>query len=306
MDTQVKPTTVSVGVTVKASLPEVWKCWTEPQHIVRWNFASDDWHSPEAENDLKEGGKFCFRMEAKDGSAGFDFDGIYKQVEEHRLIAYTIADGRKVEIHFTPNEKGTTINETFEAETTHSVEVQKAGWQAILENFKKYIESGILGEKLYFEALIEASPKKVYNRMLEKNTYQEWTSVFHPTSHYEGSWEKGAKILFLACDEKGVAAGMFSRIRENIPLHFVSIEHLGLYQDGQEITEGVEVANWAGALENYTFTASDGHTILSVDVDINKEFKDHFNEAWPKALQKLKEICEDKSLTKKSDFNSKS
>lgn len=133
--------TITVETTVNAPEAKIWQYWTEPEHITKWNNASDDWHTPRAENDLKAGGRFNFRMEARDGSMGFDFQGTYDKVEPNKQIAYTIGDGRKVNITFEPEGKSTKIVETFEAETTHSVDMQRDGWQAILNNFKKYTES---------------------------------------------------------------------------------------------------------------------------------------------------------------------
>lgn len=132
---------VTVEATVHAPVEKVWKFWTEPKHITKWNSASDDWHTPFAENDLKVGGKFLSRMEAKDGSFGFEFGGVYDEVELNERISYTLGDGRKVGITFISQENETKVIETFEAENTHPIEMQKAGWQAILDHFKKYAES---------------------------------------------------------------------------------------------------------------------------------------------------------------------
>ncbi|HEV8286309.1 MAG TPA: SRPBCC family protein [Chitinophagaceae bacterium] len=134
-------TTITVENTVKAPVQKVWKFWTLPEHITKWNAASDDWHTPFAENDLRVGGKFFSRMEAKDGSFGFDFGGVYDEVKTNELIEYTIGDGRKVVVHFTPNGNETKVVETFEAENTNPIEMQRGGWQAILDNFKKYTEA---------------------------------------------------------------------------------------------------------------------------------------------------------------------
>ena len=134
-------TQITVENTVAAPVEKVWQYWTTPDHITKWNYASDDWHSPLAENDLRVGGKFSARMEAKDGSMGFDFAGVYDEVKPHQRIAYTMGDGRRVTVDFTSNGNETKVSETFDAEDTHSMEMQRGGWQAILDNFKNYVES---------------------------------------------------------------------------------------------------------------------------------------------------------------------
>lgn len=140
METATKKT-ITIETTVNAPVAKVWDYWTNPKHIIKWNQASDDWHTTRAENDLREGGKFSSRMEAKDGSFGFDFGGAYDKIKQNEYIEYTIGDGRKVKIFFTSQNDKTKIVETFEPENTNSMEMQKGGWQAILDNFKKYTES---------------------------------------------------------------------------------------------------------------------------------------------------------------------
>ena len=287
-------TTITIGTTVQAPVEKVWDFWTTPHHIIHWNQASDDWQTTRAENDLRVGGKFMARMEAKDGSFGFDFEGVYDHVEPHKSIAYTLGDDRRVKITFTSKGNETEVEEIFEAENTHPEEMQRSGWQSILDNFKKYVEASGQLETLQFETLIDAKPEKVYRDMFDKNLYREWTAMFNPTSRYEGSWEKGSKILFIGEDEAGKEGGMVSRIKENVPNRFVSIEHLGILQNGREITSGPEVEGWAGALENYTFTEVNNKTLLTVEMDSNQQFKSYFQETWPKALDKLKSICETK------------
>lgn len=134
------PVTIKVEAIVHAPVESVWEYWTEPKHIMKWNQASDDWHTPYAENDLRAGGKFVSRMEAKDGSFGFDFGGVYDEVNMNESISYTLGDGRKVKIDFIRQGDDTKIIEVFEAEETNAIEMQQAGWQAILDNFKKYAE----------------------------------------------------------------------------------------------------------------------------------------------------------------------
>ena len=131
---------ITVATTVKAPVEKVWKAWTNPDDITKWNSASEDWHSPRAENDLRRGGKFSVRMEAKDGSIGFDFGGEYDDVKENELIEYTMGDGRQVSVRFKPQGEETLVEETFDPENQNSLELQRNGWQAIMDNFKKYVE----------------------------------------------------------------------------------------------------------------------------------------------------------------------
>ena len=132
---------ITISTTVGSSISQVWKCWTTPSDIVNWNSASSDWHTPHTENDLRKGGRFTYRMESVDKKNGFDFGGTYDEVIPFTRIKYTLDDGRKVTVLFSSDEKGITITETFETENTFPVEKQREGWQAILDNFKKYTES---------------------------------------------------------------------------------------------------------------------------------------------------------------------
>jgi len=134
-------TKVTIETTISADTKKVWDYYIKPEHITKWNFAADDWHCPRAENDLRVGGKLNSRMEAKDGSFGFDFEATYDEIVDQKKIAYTIADGRKVTTDFENLDGKTKITSVFEAENENPVEMQKNGWQAILDNFKKYVES---------------------------------------------------------------------------------------------------------------------------------------------------------------------
>ena len=134
-------TAVTIQAIIDAPVEKVWHHWTSPESIKAWNQASDDWHTTRAENDLRKGGRFMSRMEAKDGSFGFDFEGIYDQVKPYELIAYSLGDNRQVKIIFTNLGQQTRVEETFDAENTNPVEMQKNGWQAILNNFKKFVEA---------------------------------------------------------------------------------------------------------------------------------------------------------------------
>jgi uncharacterized protein YndB with AHSA1/START domain len=283
-----------ITITQKINLPvlQVWELWTNPFHIIHWNQASDDWHTSRAENDLKKYGRFLFRMEARDDSFGFDFSGEYRKIVNQKLIEYILDDSRRVSVSFDENKNETTITESFEAEEVNPVELQKEGWQSILNNFKNYAESSGSPEILHFEIIINCPAEKVYNTMLREDTYKTWTSVFNSASRYEGTWKKGSKILFIGSDAKGQISGMVSRIKENIPNKFISIEHLGIIKNDSEIMCGEEVDGWKGSLENYSFKSVGNQTLLSIDIDSNEEFKSYFSDTWPNALNKLKTICE--------------
>ena len=138
-------TRITVSTIINKPVAHVWKCWTDPTHIVQWNAASDDWHCPKAINDLRTGGKFSSTMAARDGSFSFDFEGVYDDVQapgsRPGRIAYTMADGRTCEILFSTENGGTRVVESFDAETQNSVEMQKVGWQAILDGFKAHAEA---------------------------------------------------------------------------------------------------------------------------------------------------------------------
>lgn len=134
---------IKVETVIEAPLDKVWEFWTKPEYITKWNFASEAWCCPSAINDLKPRGKFVWRMEAKDGSMGFDFTGTYDQIEKEKFISYTMEDGRKVTVLFKSEGDKIKLTESFEPEGTNSDEMQRAGWQAILGNFKKFVESTI-------------------------------------------------------------------------------------------------------------------------------------------------------------------
>lgn len=136
-----KPTPITVQVVVNAPIEKVWHYWNDPKHIPNWAFASDDWECPGAESDLCVGGKFRTVMSAKDKSASFDFEGVYTVVVPNETVEYDMPDGRHVVVAFSAGGDGVTVTESFDPENENPIEMQRAGWQSILENFKKYVES---------------------------------------------------------------------------------------------------------------------------------------------------------------------
>lgn len=132
---------ITVETLVNAGLTQVWDAWNNPTDIQRWNSAHESWHTPHSTVDLREGGKFMARMEAKDGSAGFDFEGTYTRIVPNETIEYRMSDGREVRIEFGERDGGVLVKETFDAESENPPEMQREGWQAILDNFGRHVEA---------------------------------------------------------------------------------------------------------------------------------------------------------------------
>ncbi|MBS9525816.1 SRPBCC domain-containing protein [Litoribacter alkaliphilus] len=283
---------VKLTVSIKAPLSQVWGSWTSAEHIVNWNFASEDWHCPKAKLELRSGGEFSYHMAAKDGSQAFDFKGEFEEVVPMQMIKFHLDDGRKVQVHFKQMKDHVEIVEEFEAESSHSIEMQRQGWQAILENFKVYTESLSKLHRLHFDVQIEAPAQAVYEIMLAPDTYREWTAAFHPGSYYKGKWEVGETLYFIGPDAEGRESGMVAKVTKAKPGEIVGVEMLGMLDKGVEVTEGPEIETWKGAVEEYRFEERDSATTVRVTVDTIGEYKAYFEETWPKALQILKTICE--------------
>ena len=284
---------IEVTTHVNAPIRKVWAYWTRPAHIVKWNQASPDWHTPSAESDLRPGGTFNWRMEAKDGSMGFDFAGEFTDVVPYGKINYTLGDGRLVEVTFASEGDGTRVTEVFQPENEFSHDLQRQGWQAILDSFKAYAEDITGRPMMTWSIRIDAPVERVYQTMLGEESYRAWTSAFNPTSRYMGTWDEGSSIRFLGTGEDGQVGGMVARIRENKPNRFVSIEHLGVIVGDQELFEGPDVDEWANGFENYTFMPDGNGTLLKIELTYNPDFQQYFDDMWPNALALLKKLCEE-------------
>ena len=167
-----KPKTkITVRADIAAPINQVWTAYTSPKYIVKWNFASSDWQSPSAKNELEPGGSFSYRMEAKDGSMGFDFEGVFQKVQPNELLSYVMGDGREAVVTFGDLGNLTRVTVTFEAEQMNPEELQQQGWQAILDNFKKCVED-FQHDSMHFEIEIEAPVSKVFELMLADESYR--------------------------------------------------------------------------------------------------------------------------------------
>lgn len=277
---------ITIETIVNAPVEKVWDAYNDPIAITKWNQASSDWHCPHAENDLRVGGKLKSKMEAKDGSFGFDFEAVYDEIIVHKKIVYTMGDGRQATTSFEKLDNTTKVTTVFDAETENSVELQQNGWQAILNSFKQYAESR---KELHFSIDIHAGKQKVWETMLQPDTYKIWTNAAWPGSRYVGDWRQGAKIKFMG-DETG---GTLALIEIYTPFDYVFARHIALIAaDGLLDTSSEMAKEWTGAKEAYQFSGADGVTTLKVFIETNEKWADMFEEGWPVALKKLKEICE--------------
>jgi len=282
---------ILVETSIKSSRERAWDLMFNPIHIMKWNAASDDWHTTFADVDLRVGGTLIYHMASKDGKYGFDFSGTFTDLELNKLAAYTLEDGRKVRVEFAVEDDQVGIKQYFEPESQNPPDFQQKGWQAILDNFKKYSE-GNPSDVMRFETIIEATVEQVYTKMIDKEVYDKWTSVFNETSSFEGDWNKGSEIYFIGLDSEGIKGGMVAEIFENRASQFIGIRHEGMLKGEEKIMSGPEVEPWKGCYECYTFRKEGNHCRLIVQLDAIESFKDYMNETWPKALTKLKETIE--------------
>lgn len=286
--TTTEKNTITIQATVNAPVEQVWQFWNDPLHITQWNFAAPEWRCPWAKNDLRIGGNFSSRMEARDGSMGFDFSATYTDVKENEHIAYELGDGRQVDIYFKADGDKTHITESFDAENQNDTEMQRAGWQAILNNFKAHVEYAAVYEPAYFIIEIHAPKEKVWNIMLDPEAYKTWTGAAWPGSFYVGEWEQGNTLRFIGPDESGTKA----KLIEHRPYEFSLAEHVAMLVKGKEDTESTDAKKWIGSREMYFFSEENGRTTLKIVMFLPSDWKDMMTADWPKALNKLKELCE--------------
>ncbi|MEZ4910909.1 MAG: SRPBCC domain-containing protein [Saprospiraceae bacterium] len=281
-----------VKTVVNAPISIVWNLWITPYHVMKWNNATEDWYTPKAKNNLILGKTFSYTMASRDGAHSFDFWGTYDEVIPKSLIAYTLGDGRKVKVNFSDSGSGVEVMETFELENMNSPELQEQGWQAILNNFKKYTES-LLPNLLQYSCVIPADPKHIYNTMIGNDTYAGWTKIFNPTSRFEGSWQKGQLIFFLGEGEDGKSGGMVSMIAENMDSEHISISHIKEWTVDDSLSKEYAVPE-DPSFENYSFIPVAEGTLLVVDMLGGVvAYKEYFDETWPKALDQLSKISSD-------------
>lgn len=272
---------ITIQTIVKSTIDQVWKKWTLPEHIMQWNNASEDWYTPSAENDLKEGGKFNYKMAARDGSYSFDFSGIYNEVVIGKRITYTLDDGRKAVIEFIVEDGRVKIVETFESEQSNSIEMQKAGWQAILDNFSRYasatsnpapvVKAQMLIRKPIHEVFEAFVNPKITTRFWFTKSSGRLTKGKHVRWEWEmyGVWDdifvkdiEQNKRIEIEFSDKTIAEWIFTSHTEAETL--VTITTTGFAGSGDEI-----VSQAIDSMGGYTMVLCGLKALLEHNIELN-------------------------------------
>jgi uncharacterized protein YndB with AHSA1/START domain len=283
-----------------ATPSQVFESCLDSEDNKRWNTAGFGWSTGEVQIDPKVGGRWFAEYKSPDGKDDFVFEGVFTEIIENQKISYKMpkdmgefeVDERKAEVLFEEFEKGKTqVTITFDAEDLNSIEMQKQGWQAILDNFKTFLERKINPEnaRLILDIDINASPQKVWKTLLEKESYNIWAATFSPGSHYQGEIKYDNKVQFLGPDQ----SGLISLVKVCIPEFQVSFEHLGGFKDGKEDPDSPMFLPWKGNRETYTLKSKNEITNLSIYQEMSKTEIEYFEEMWAKALEVIKKIAEE-------------
>jgi uncharacterized protein YndB with AHSA1/START domain len=283
--------TISISQNIKASPSQVFESYLNPKDNQRWQNAGGGWSTGFVNIDAQNGGRFEAEFKAADGVNDFVFGGTFDQIIPNQKINYTMDDGRKSEVLFeeiSPNQTKVSIN--FEAENQNSAELQQQGWNQILVNFKTFVERKVNPKNAILVKNIEikTSKEKVWETLLDQQSYQKWTAIFCEGSYYEGEMKLNNKIWFLSPGKSGLS----SLVKVLIPGFQVSFEHLGAVKNGVEDFESPEFLGWKGARETYTLTEKNGITNLEIYQDLTKTELEMFDKMWDKSLQKIKELSE--------------
>ncbi len=284
-----KTTTVSRLINVPKDL--AFKTYLDPEANLQWNYASEGWSTPFARIDAKVGGVMEIGYRSADGQFEFTLEGKFTEIVENEKIVYVMSDGREVVVSFEDSDGQTKVSIELTLEETHTEEQQREGWGMILQHFETYVLKVANPERAVIKKsiIIKANAEKVWQTLLDDESYRIWTEPFCEGSYYESELKLGAKILF----KSPQGGGLSSRIVTFIPNYQVSFEHLGfLAPDGKEDFDSEEVLGWKGCRETYTLNEDNGVTKLDVYCEINKKEFTTFDEMWSKAVEKVKVLAE--------------
>lgn len=292
---------ITINKTINASVNHVWQAYLDPEDNKRWNTAGFGWTVGETHFDPRVGGKFEAEYKSPDGKNDFMLEGTFVEIIENQKIIYEMPQNemdkakRVVEINFesvgNDSTSQTNFTVTFDAEDMNTLDRQKQGWNAILENFKKFVErkSNPKNQALQKSIKIKSSPHKVWKVLTNKEKYKLWTAPFTDGSYYEGEMQYLNKIYFLSPDN----IGLVSEVKVCIPDFQLSFEHLGTVKDGVEDLDSVEFGSWKGARETYTLSFNDGITTLDIYQDMSAKENQFFDSKWDTALEIIKQIAQE-------------
>lgn len=285
---------ITISTTIQASPKQVFDTYLNPEDNKRWNIAGGGWSTGNANIEPVVGGRSEVEYKSDNGKNDFMFGGTFTEIIPNSKISYTMAfpgiPDRNAEVLFTEIDGSTKVMIIFDGEDQNSEERQKEGWSAILANFKRHVERKANSKNavILLNTTINASAKKIWHIMLDKDGYKNWTSAFCEGSYYEGEMKYNEKIRFLSPG----GSGLNSVVKVCIPFWQVSFEHLGAINKGVDDFDSPDFRGWKGARETYTLTEVDGVTNLEIYQEVNTQEDDVFTKMWEQAFVNIRKLAE--------------
>lgn len=281
---------ITITTTIQAPIHTVFESYLSPADNLRWNTAGEGWTVSHTTINPVIGGTYSIGFKSPDGANDFDFGGVYTNIIPDQLITSILDDGRHVKVLFEEKDNEAIVTIEFDAEQENSLELQEQGWGKILTHFKQFIErkSKPTHRSILKTIDIHASVEKVWDVLLQDQSYRQWTKVFDEDSYYEGEMKYQGKIKFLSSHNGGLA----SNVHVYIPYYQISFEHLGVIIDGVEDFDNPQFADWKGARETYTLTPQGSSTHLEIYVELTQEEYEYMSNLWDQALIKIKDLAE--------------
>jgi len=278
---------ITVSIEINERLDLVWEKFTRADHIVNWYFASPSWHAPSANVDFVDGGMFSIRMEAWDKSFGFDYKGKFQRITPMKSIQYILEDQREVLTSFTEYESAVKITQTFESEDANNLELQKQGWQATLESFKRYVETDFLIFESHID--IHASQEVIWDSITQLEKYQIWTKAFSENAIFHGQWRQGETLDFITPNRGGTRV----LVDALIPNNSIHLVHTAVITpDNQSDSTSPSAKPWVNTIENYELINKDNIVTFVAHIECHRSFYDFMKSSWDKALVDLKSYNE--------------
>ncbi len=276
---------IEIEVLIKNSLDKVWEYWTGQPFISQWYSASDDWWTPWVNQNFQVDQGFVYRMEARDGSMGFDFSGVFTEIVDHEKIVYVLEDGRKVLTTFEERDGRILLKQAFDAEDQNSAQMQKDGWQAILNHFKSFCEGDQI--EMSFRTVLGTNPNRVWEYLTLPRLYEEWAIAFSEQPKFVGQWVEGGTIDFIDFQEGGTRVQL-DKVK---PFEKLYMTHIAMI-DGQAgiVEDHPEAPTWVGTKENYDLELVGKETILTIHIMCHPKYVDYLRNSWEKAVKLMTHV----------------